>query len=80
MLVDILETGHLLVGTSTDDLEDVTLPAMEDAVEDAFGLKTGSYRVHGVDSWRRGGNVYMQTDRGYPSTIRAINLGLEGEP
>jgi hypothetical protein len=77
--LDVLETAGLRVGTKAR-LEDVTARAMTDHLDSSRLLKSGVYAVPGQDSWRNGGACVFETTAMYPATVRAVLLGVEGEP
>lgn len=79
--LDLYEAAGVTVGTP-GGAQDLML--FEDAVEDDPGdpvrLRTGMFVVAVDDNWRNNGVLDIQGDRMYPATIRAIQLGVEGEP
>lgn len=79
--IDLYETAGVAVSTPGGSSD---LMLFEDSVEhdpsDPTPLKTGMYPVVIDDNWRNNGVLDMQGDRMYPATIRAIQLGVEGEP
>lgn len=77
--VDVLETAGLRAGTATR-LEDVTARAMTDRLNSTHSLKSGVFSIPSQDSWRGGGACLFETTAMYPVTIRAVLLGVEGEP
>lgn len=77
--VDVLETAGLRAGTAAR-LEDVTARAMTDNLNSSYSLTSGIFSVPSQDSWRNGGACFFATNRMYPATIRAVLLGIEGEP
>lgn len=83
IIVDLLATGDLSVGT-TSGMEEfgAAFRAMDDAETDGDTetLKTGIFRVKVDDSWRNGGVAIFQTNKTYPAAMRAILLGVDGEP
>lgn len=76
---DILESAGLKVGTPTR-IEPLRAAALADDDNPSGVLKTGMYRLFASDSWRNGGVAVIETKSMYPATIRALMLGVEGEP
>lgn len=77
--VDVLETAGLSAGTAAR-VEDITARAMTDNLDSTHPLRSGIFSVPSQDSWRSGGACLFATNRMYPATIRAVLLGVEGEP
>lgn len=77
--LDVLETAGLKAGTPSR-VEDITARAMTSNLDSMQPLKTGVYAVSSQDSWRNGGECVFQSDKMYPATVRAVLLGVEGEP
>ncbi len=77
--LDVLETASLRAGTESR-LEGVTARAMTTNLDSAQPLSTGIFAVASQDSWRNGGACLFETNAMYPATIRAVLLGVEGEP
>lgn len=78
--VDLFETAGLECGS----LNGVELLTFEDEVEhdptEPVTLRTGMYSLSGNDSWANNGVFVFETDSMYPATIRAVSLGIDGEP
>ncbi len=77
--VDVQETAGLKAGTAAR-LEDVTSRAMTENLDSPQPLRSGVHTVPSQDNWRNGGACHFETDAMYPATIRAVLLGVEGEP
>lgn len=79
-MVDILETAGLEIGSASG----VELLTFEDDAEynpaERAELRTGMYSLNPDDSWANNGVFVLSTDSMYPATIRAISLGIDGEP
>lgn len=78
--VDLFETAGLEIGSASG----VELLTFEDDVEhdptEPVELRTGMYSLNPDDSWVNNGVFVLATDSMYPATIRAISLGIDGEP
>lgn len=77
--LDVLETAGLAAGTETRS-EDVTLRNMSGALDTSYPLQSGVFEVPSQDSWRNGGACLFESNAMYPATVRAVLLGIEGEP
>lgn len=78
--IDLYEAAGVSVGSLYN--EDV-LTFEDDAEADPDApvtLRTGFYSLAVDDSWRNNGVLAMSGDRGYPATIRAVQLNIDGEP
>lgn len=78
VLVDVMDTAGLEAGSRsrTEALRN----RMTDDDDRSSLLKTGTYRVFAQDSWRHGGIAAIASKSMYPATVRALILGVEGEP
>jgi len=78
--VDLYQTAGLECGS----LNGVDVLTFEDDVEheptEPTTLRTGMYSLSGNDSWSNNGVFVFETDSMYPATIRAVSLGIDGEP
>ncbi|MCR9239690.1 MAG: discoidin domain-containing protein [Alphaproteobacteria bacterium] len=77
--IDVLETAGLKAGTASR-VEDITARSMATSLDSAQPLATGIYAIPSQDSWRNGGECIFETNAMYPATVRAVLLGVEGEP
>jgi hypothetical protein len=77
--LDVLEAAGLKAGTASR-VEDITARSAATNFDTAQPLVTGIYAVASQDSWRSGGECLFQTNAMYPATVRAVLLGVEGEP
>lgn len=78
IMVDILDTAGL--DTGTPSRVDPLRIATSSGDQSAGPLRTGAHRMFPTDSWRNGGVAVLQSTSMYPATIRAVILGVEGEP
>lgn len=78
--VDIFETAGIEVGSL--DVQDLLghIDEVEEDPDDPKTLLTGMYPITVDDSWRNNGVLVITGDSMYPATIRAIQLGIDGEP
>ena len=79
VVIDMMDTAGLEAGTETAT-EEVALRSLNEALETAQTLMTGTFRVFSDDSWRNGGSMVMENESMYPTIIRAVMAGTEGEP
>lgn len=77
--LDVLETAGLKAGTSSR-VEDITARSMATVLDSVQPLVTGVQDVPSQDSWRSGGACLFESNAMYPATVRAVLLGVEGEP
>lgn len=77
--LDVLETAGLKAGTASR-IEAITARSAATVLDSVQPLATGIYAVPSQDSWRSGGECIFETNAMYPATIRAVLLGVEGEP
>lgn len=78
--VDLFETAGIEVGSL--DVQDLLghIDEVEEDPDDPKTLLTGMYPITVDDSWRNNGVLVITGDSMYPATIRAIQLGIDGEP
>lgn len=76
---DVYETGYLKVGGISKQY-----PLLRAEVAETPGTPitpfTGMVTDGATDSWRDDGVIVFHTDKGYPATVRAASIGIEGEP
>lgn len=77
--LDVLETAGLKAGTASR-VEAITARSAASHFDSPQPLVTGIHAVPSQDSWRSGGECIFETNAMYPATVRAILLGVEGEP
>jgi hypothetical protein len=79
--LDIFETAGLKAGTLAETY-DLVYDGQENLDPfDAPPLQTGSLPLPGLDdSFKNGGVWVVETDRMYPATLRAVLVGVDGEP
>lgn len=80
VFADVYNTGYLEIGTLVR-VEDVVNRSVNEVMGTPQSLKTGMVRVAAIDDiHENGGVLVMQTDRALPAVVRAIQMGLQGEP
>lgn len=78
VMVDIMDTSGLEAGTLSR-IEPLR-HRMTGGDDRSAILKTGTYRISASDSWKNGGVAVIESKSMYPATVRAVILGVEGEP
>lgn len=82
--IDLYESAGISVRAVDVADADADLLGFEDEAEqdpdDPVTLRTGMFTMKVDDSWKNNGAFVMQGDRGYPVTVRAIQLEIDGEP
>lgn len=78
--IDLYETAGLRIG-SLSRVDDMQFEADAELDPEAeTPLKTGMYSFPVDDSWNNTGVYVFETDSMHPFTVRAVSLGVEGEP
>lgn len=77
--LDLLETAYIKAGTASRQFEYI-FRNTTDNLDTAPTPFTGYRKMNAEDSWSNDGVAIMRTDKGYPATVRAVEIGVEGEP
>lgn len=77
--LDLLDTAYIKAGTLTKQFE-YLFRSTSESMDTAPDLYTGVKKLSAEGSWSNEGVAVMRTDKGYPATIRALIVGIEGEP
>lgn len=79
--IDLYESAGVRVSSLSSE-EDI-MRFEDDIVQDPFDpmpLRTGAFPVTVDDSWANNGQIKIHGSSMYPAMVRAISLGVEGEP
>ena len=81
IVVNFMETGGLEVSTDGTNWESINDRNMDEVLESEYSLQTGKHRLSWTDDvWDDDKAVWVRSDKAYPATIRAMVIGIEGEP
>lgn len=81
VIVNYMDSGGIEISTDGENWEEVNPRTMDEALETEYSLQTGKHRLNWTDdTWDDEKNVWIRSNKGYPATIRAMVMGIEGEP
>ncbi len=80
VIVDLLETLGVKVGTSPDNLEDVTVRKSSDVMGESPPLLTGTVRVGLDDTWTSESQIIVSAEDPLPATVLSFIPAYETEP